>query len=401
MIHDTNDTFDFINNVNFISPKSTTNGCYFIRCFGINQTPLYIQSPKCKSKQGIVKTGKKMHCDLVFTHDDESFLRWIEEFENQCQQILFKNRSKWFDSELEMHDIENSFASCFKIYKSQHVLRANIPLRLGKCGLKIYNENEMDVDIDTITSDTVLMSILEIQGIKCSSRSFQIDFEIKQMMVLNPIDLFEKCIIAKKNIHSTTQQLNLEDNDNNNDDEIKEHRVNEETVNVETVNVEAVNLEKVNVEDINLEEVNLEEEIKKEEEIYLSKKSEEKIKIEEKIEDTTFNLGILKKEDENELCEIDFSIPINQKEEEEEVIHLKKRNDVYFEMYTSAKKKAKMARNYALSAYLEAKRIKNTYLLDEVFEEDEDEDDSDQDFYSGKKEEDDIFKLPNIKNQTI
>lgn len=59
MIYDTNDVFDFKTNVTFISPKSVSNGCYFIRCFGINQTPLYIQSPKCKSKQGIVKTGKK------------------------------------------------------------------------------------------------------------------------------------------------------------------------------------------------------------------------------------------------------------------------------------------------------------------------------------------------------
>ena len=190
MIYDTNDIFDFKKNVTFISPKSISSGCYFIRCFGPNQTPLYIQPPKCKSKQGIVKTGKKMHSDLIFTHDNEPFLRWIENFENQCQQILFENRSKWFDSELEMHDIENSFASSFKIYKSQHVLRANIPLRLGNCALKIYDEHEQDIDIDTITCDSLLMSILEIQGIKCSSRSFQIDFEIKQMMILSPVDLF-------------------------------------------------------------------------------------------------------------------------------------------------------------------------------------------------------------------
>ena len=207
MIYDTNDTFDFKNNVTFISPKSISNGSYFIRCFGQNQNPLYIQSPKCKSKQGIVKTGKKMHCDLVFTHENEAFLRWIEEFENQCQQVLFENRSKWFDSDLEIHDIENSFASCFKIYKSQHVLRANIPTRLGKSILKIYDEQEQDVDIESILCETSLMSILEIQGIKCSSRSFQIDFEIKQMMVLNPVDLFEKCIISKNNMINVKKEL--------------------------------------------------------------------------------------------------------------------------------------------------------------------------------------------------
>ena len=42
-------------------------------------------------------------------------------------------------------------------------------------------------------------------------------------------------------------------------------------------------------------------------------------------------------------------------------------------MYKEAKRKAKMARAYALSVCLEAKRIKNTYLIDEVFDSEEEE----------------------------
>ena len=361
MIYDTNDIFDFNKNVTFISPKSISNGCYFIRCFGINQTPLYIQPPKCKSKQGIVKTGKKMHCDLIFTHDNESFLRWIENFENQCQQILFENRSKWFDSELEMHDIENSFASSFKIFKSQHVLRANIPLRLGKCALKIYDEHEQDIDIETINGDSLLMSILEIQGIKCSSRSFQIDFEIKQMMVLSPDDLFEKCILAP------------------------------------------VSKVEVKKEEVKKEEVKKEEEEKEEEEKEVEEEKEEKgEEEEEEVEENSINLGISKDKktitNNNEIQEIDidFSIPL---ENEDEIIHLKKRNDVYYEMYTAAKRKARLARKYALSAYLEAKRIKNTYLIDEVFD---DEDDDDDDDYTGDKTkefDDDLFIIKQNKTK--
>lgn len=379
MIYDTNDVFDFKTNVTFISPKSVSNGCYFIRCFGINQTPLYIQSPKCKSKQGIVKTGKKMHCDLIFTHEDESFLRWIENFENQCQQILFENRSKWFDSDLEIHDIESSFASSFKIYKSQHVLRANIPLRLGKCGLKIYDENEQDIDIETIANNTLLMSILEIQGIKCSSRSFQIDFEIKQMMVLNPVDLFEKCIITKKNTSSefipSKPKNNLEEITDNNNNTI-----------ISTISI-------ADTEHVK----NLEEEIEKKEYIEdIEKKGEkennEDIQEQENKNDI-LNLGISNK---NELCEIDISIP--SVDTEEDIVHLKKRNDVYYEMYSSAKRKAKLARKYALSAYLEAKRIKNTYLLDEIL--DEDESDNENENENGSEIiDDDIFNLPTKKSE--
>ena len=44
-------------------------------------------------------------------------------------------------------------------------------------------------------------------------------------------------------------------------------------------------------------------------------------------------------------------------------------------MYREARRKAKIARNLALSSYLEAKRIKNTYMLDNM----KDSDDSDLD----------------------
>jgi hypothetical protein len=59
-----------------------------------------------------------------------------------------------------------------------------------------------------------------------------------------------------------------------------------------------------------------------------------------------------------------------------EPISLKQPNEVYYEIYRDARKKAKIAKNVAIKAYLEAKRIKNTYLLEDfdsdVSSEDED-----------------------------
>ena len=55
-----------------------------------------------------------------------------------------------------------------------------------------------------------------------------------------------------------------------------------------------------------------------------------------------------------------------------ETFQIKKRNDVYYEMYREARKKAKIARDLALSSYLEAKRIKNTYMLDDIKDSDSD-----------------------------
>ena len=70
-----------------------------------------------------------------------------------------------------------------------------------------------------------------------------------------------------------------------------------------------------------------------------------------------------KVEDNLEIEEIDFhleEIPAN------DTIQIKQRNDVYYKMYKEAKQNAKIARDLALSSYLEVKRIKNTYMLTDI-----------------------------------
>ena len=121
---------------------------------------------------------------------------WLEEIEELSKTQIFENRSKWFETELDKHDIENSMTSPYKMYKSgkMYIIRANVPNTLGKSELKIYDENESDVDMDSIQENTSLITILEVQGVRCSTKNFQIDIELKQIMVMKPVNLFEKCI---------------------------------------------------------------------------------------------------------------------------------------------------------------------------------------------------------------
>jgi hypothetical protein len=72
-----------------------------------------------------------------------------------------------------------------------------------------------------------------------------------------------------------------------------------------------------------------------------------------------------------EICEVEFDL--DAVEESKEPVHLKNRNEVYYKMYKEAKRVAREAKMIALSNYLEAKRIKTTYLLDDVEDSDDDE----------------------------
>ena len=52
--------------------------------------------------------------------------------------------------------------------------------------------------------------------------------------------------------------------------------------------------------------------------------------------------------------------------ESDESFKLNKREDLYYKLYKSAKDKAKKIRKQAIKAYLEAKSIKDKYLVDDL-----------------------------------
>jgi hypothetical protein len=401
-IYETNDNFNF-DKLILVKPTQIPGGNYFIKLL-INDNSLYIQPPKCKLKQGISKAGKRMFADLMFTNENDQFVRWMENLENHCQKNIFKNREQWFDGDLELSDIENYFTSPLKVYKSgkYYIIRTNIATSLGKSNLKVYDENENEVDMDNINENMNIMTILEIQGIKCSARSFQIDIELKQMLVLNPINIFDKCLLTKKTSEVNTdnsqqieetkniieEQNDFEKKHDNN--EVNNNEVNNNEVNNNEVNNNEVNNNEVNNNEVNNNEVNnfLNNIIDDHENDIVFNNNDNKEVINEYVNNNENNL----EENEKEIIENkditiketienksnngleEVSIPLEDLSQDDK-IQLKQRNEVYYEMYREARRKAKIARNLALTSYLEAKRIKNTYMLDDL----KDSDDSDLD----------------------
>ena len=78
---------------------------------------------------------------------------------------------------------------------------------------------------------------------------------------------------------------------------------------------------------------------------------------------------------------------VNLTFDEEDAITLKNPNEIYLDIYRQAREKAKKAKQEAIKAYLEAKRIKELYML-EIVDSSEDESDSDEESVD---EEDELF----------
>jgi hypothetical protein len=315
----------------------------------------------------------------------------MENLENYCQHYIHKNREKWFEGEMELHDIENYFTSPLKLFKSgkYYLARTNITTVLGKPSLKIYDENEKEVDFENIGDDTNVMTILEIQGIKCSAKSFQIEIELKQMMVLQSTNIFEKCVItpsrSKVTLSTEPSEVGAVPKDETADtlpaSDVLEDQIRvkpeEENVTDNTI-VFKTDDEGDTAQGLIMDNsVDGETEVKDDIVIDIPKEPSEDPLIEEE--------KILEADPLGGLEEVEFHL---EELTDPEPLVIKKRDNVYYEMYKEARKKAKIARDLALSAYLEAKRIKNTYMLEDLVDEDSDDDDDSDDEDSDDEDSD-------------
>jgi hypothetical protein len=351
-----NETFDFTK-LSLAHPSGIQGGAYFTK-IEYNKKPLYIQTCKSQTRQGFVKTGKKYYCDLMFDKNSEILINWFENLEERCQKLIFERRDTWFQNSLEENDIESAFNSTIRVYKSgkYYLVRTNIKNNHNNTpSIKIYNEKEIPMTMEEINNETNIISILEIQGIKFTSRNFQIEIELKQIMVLDNEPLFDNCLIkTSKKIHVKP----LEEDPKT--DELKIENIKLDDNKIDDNNLEEFTIEGIKQEDIldDLEPIDiLAEHATIVEPV---ENDEENITLDLDFEDLNEDI----EENSDELKEVN-NVGLSL-ENSLETMQLKKPNQVYFELYKEARKKAKEAKRCAILAYLEAKNIKKTYMLDNL-----------------------------------
>ena len=401
-------TIDYDFSKIYLGPPSTlAGGAYFTRIMYNNNKLLYLQTPKCLTKQGFVKSGKKIFADLMFDNNDTVFINWIENLESKCQELIHNKGDAWFQTKLEKDDIETAFTSPFKIYKTgkYYLLRVNV-----KPNIKIYNETDTVIKIEDITPDKNIISILEIQGIKFTSRNFQIEIELKQSMVVSPDPFLDECFIKKPTKRSTPADniltsnvtlatsasaidtstfspitINLENTDDGFDknDETNVDNYNDDTNTLDEMNSSVLSNSLEDFIKDTANELNKPMETK---DLEIHNESNTNNTNEFSNENLVLEIEELvdsyKKEDPNVLEEVDLSSSLVNSLES---ITLKKPNQVYYEIYKKARDKAKECKHAAIAAYLEAKNIKKTYMLDD----NESDSDFDDDFDKYENDEND------------
>ena len=415
------ENFDF-NTLSLGELSGIQGGAYFTKLSN-NGKPFYIQTPKCLTRQGVVRTDKKVYIDLMFDNTNREFIQWLENLEIRCHELIFEKSNEWFAKPQSLDDIESAFASPVRIYKSgkYYLVRLNIKLNTitNKTSVRLYDEKQGEQTIYDITPETSIISIIEIHGIKFTSQSFQLEMELKQGMIMNPEELFDNCLIkttTPQTIEETIKggasvdkssvdkssvdkssvdksHLEIEDNESNKKlsalEALSEKIMNEKSDDIsEEGDYDDDSTVANEDEDEDEDEEDEDEEDEEEEDDIPKLQLGDETNIQSTILNTKEHNG--KVSFNNELEEIDFHIEpslintddennntlqeiiIEQDGSEYEPIKLKQSHNVYIELYKQALKKARVLKHDTVLAYLEAKNIKKTYMLGDLDESDDD-----------------------------
>jgi hypothetical protein len=400
------DTFDFSKFI-LTHPEPLPGGSYFTK-LNINNDILYAQTPKCISKQGIVSSsGKKSYIDLMFSTEDSKFIEFMENLEKSCVEKIYEKKNSWFTNDIDLNDIENAFTATLRPYKAgkYYLLRANIApsknlVKMPTCF--VFDESENKLSLDDIKPENDLITVLEIQGIKFTPKSFQFEIVLRQVLIMSNKPVFQSCII-KKNIHPPSSvfsptsistehaPISLEVSSisqtihtPSDSDTLLLKEEKQETLHHDIKPRTENNLEKI-LTYKNSIKFDLET---KSEQNCNDDNSHDNDGVNENTRDNTNehikdvnghedgdgdgdasgiknsvnNLEKIESLELNELTELkDADLEIKN----DENLKLKKPNDIYYEIYSAAKEKARTARKLAFDAYLEVKKIKKTYMLDD------------------------------------
>ena len=80
-----NYNFDILN---LSTPINVQGGAYFTKLTN-NHNDIFIQTPLCGNKQGIVKSGKRMYIDLLFDKTDDQIIMWFEKLEEKLYDMIY------------------------------------------------------------------------------------------------------------------------------------------------------------------------------------------------------------------------------------------------------------------------------------------------------------------------
>lgn len=364
-IFDANHDFDY-NILNLANPSllGKTNSYTSKFTHGKASKNVYLQLPKCTTKQGFSKTATKTFCELNFSIQEKSLIEFFENLEKYAIDKIYENKDIWFynSDSINKEDIEDIFSPIIKPYK--HGKQILIKTYIKNDKINIYDENEKKMTLDDFNEKYEIIPLINLDNIKFSNKNFSIELILTQIVVLYPTDEFENKLL-----------IQLKDKSKNNSTEDLEkpsEKIESKTLSVDSEELNEKNQALEESEELNEENQALEESEELNEKNQVLEEKNQVLEEKGELEEPTTSIIT----NNNKLLEID-NLDID---DNDDVLELKSQTEIYLDIYKIAKKKAKEIRKNAINAFLEAKKIKLKYNLESLVNSDSSDDDDIENF---------------------
>jgi hypothetical protein len=352
------------NRLSLENPEPISNGFYFIKLLSANN-PLYIQMPKCNMKNGIVSNKKEKYSDLLYLHKDNTrLIDWIEKLETKCKDMIDNKKKVWFQSDLTRDDLDTMLTPSYRMYKSgaNVLLRAYIDIdkQTGKDKCLVYDESQNMLDVLRVDNDREIIPLLHLEGIRFSSKTFEIDIKIIQIMIMNKTIDESVCMIKKTVITDEAQNVTV----------VKTPEVIQP---LEEIKLQAKQQHNEQVQAKQHDQVM---QAKQHDQVMQAKQHDQVMQakqhdqVKENHKSKTDWIQQTEQVKEDVILEVSLDDLSNISEE---ILELKKPNQVYYKIYKAAREKALKMRQNAIEAFLEAKQIKTKYMLQHLDDSDDSE----------------------------
>ena len=315
------------------NPNGLTKGYYLSKC----KEEVLFQFPLIKSKSGVVCNPTNNYIDLIIDNDNNLVNNLFLHLEENTKEEIKKRKNIWFSNKLLDDDINYYFLDTVK----GNILRIDVP-----DNLYVFNKDHEKLEIKDIKGKD-LICILEFVGLRFSTTSFKLHFNLKQVMVFE--SKYEKCIVETTSSEQPDDLVILEENT---DVPPLEENTAVPTTDVPTTDVPPAE-ENTDVPPA-------------EENTDVPTEEENNINEDESDEDESDE-----SDDDDTLSEVAIEDLVK---DEEEIMKLEKPNDIYKKTYYETYERAKAAKQYAIKTFLEAKKIKQLHLLSDLESSDDEED---------------------------
>ena len=339
------------------TPLTGSTGFYFTPISLKDGKSLCLQLPTSVTKQGIVSVKQNIkYTDLMFDRSEhDELMRWVEQLEYRCQDLIDEKKELWFQTEITRDDIETMMTQITRLYKSGKHMLMRVLIDVNKTGsiskCIAYDKNQIGFDLETLEANKEIIPLIMIEGVKFSSRSFEIVLKLVQVMVLDETVVKKTNCLIKPVIEAAAPAPAL-----------AAPALAAPADTLKVVEESAPAPSPIIVKD----PTNAAAAAAAADTIKVAETS--KIGI-TPLAESTLNPNNEKNANNNEIQEI----IIEADNIHLEPITLRKPNEVYYEVYKKARDKAKKYRLLSLEAYLESKQIKTKYMLEDINDSDDDE----------------------------